>query len=339
MPVTLKDIAKQAGVSSSLVSFYLGHPDTTRVAAATQKKIDAAVKALGYRRNEAARSLRSGKSRAVGMLLGAITQPHQAFLAQTMMNELKSRGYRLLLGITNYNQIEEQQALSDMLAQQVDAIYYELFLDQTSEIATRLAAEKYPILLHQRSSIFDSIYYDDADSFKEAVAEFCKAGCKKVALVESECSERYGLFAAFAASQNLQTYRVDYPSYAALPEIFEELAEDRPDGVIFMEGINVSERMFRYYADRKIDYHPHCMVQSGALNAVEDYSHYLGAVNYSTTQFIQLACDKLVQMIEQPGEISEQKVPTVFFSRAEWKKRHLATKPDWLDDWYWPLRW
>lgn len=339
MPVTLKDIAKHAGVSSSLVSFYLGHPDTTRVAAATQKKIDEAVKALGYRRNEAARSLRSGKSRAVGMLLGAITQPHQAHLAQAMMNELKSRGYRLLLGITNYDQAEEQQALGDMLAQQVDAIYYELYLDQKSEIAARLAADKFPILLHQKSKMFHSIYYDDTESFKDAVAEFRKAECRKVALVESVCSERFDLFHQYAASQNLETYQLTYSSYAALPEIFEQLAAERPDGVIFMEGVNVSERMFRYFADRKIDYHPCCMVQAGALNGLKDYSYYLGAVNYCNHDFVKSACDKLIRMIEQPGEISVQQIRTKFLSRAEWEKRRIETRPDWLDDWYWPLQW
>ncbi len=339
MPVTLKDIAKHAGVSSSLVSFYLGHPDTTRVAATTQKRIDEAVKALGYRRNEAARSLRSGKSRAIGMLLGAITQPHQAHLAQAMMNELKARGYRLLLGITNYDQHEEQQALGDMLAQQVDAIYYELFLDQTSEIAGRLAAEKYPILLHQKSSMFHSIYYDDTESFKDAVAEFRKAGCQKVALVESTCSERFDLFYEYAASQNLEAYRAVYPSYTALPGIFEQLAKERPDGIIFMEGINVSERMFRYYAGHKIDYRPCCMVQSGVLNTLTDYSNYLGAVNYCNHNFVKSACDKLIQMIEQPGEIGEQKIRTAFLPRTEWERRRIEIQPDWLDDWYWPQQW
>ena len=55
MKATLKDIAARVGVTSQLVSFYLNHPETTRVARETREKIDAAVKELNYRPNSVAR--------------------------------------------------------------------------------------------------------------------------------------------------------------------------------------------------------------------------------------------------------------------------------------------
>ena len=57
MKATLKDIAARVGVTSQLVSFYLNHPETTRVARETREKIDAAVKELNYRPNSVARAL------------------------------------------------------------------------------------------------------------------------------------------------------------------------------------------------------------------------------------------------------------------------------------------
>ena len=56
MKATLKDIAARVGVTSQLVSFYLNHPETTRVARETREKIDAAVKELNYRPNSPAPS-------------------------------------------------------------------------------------------------------------------------------------------------------------------------------------------------------------------------------------------------------------------------------------------
>src|SRR5574344_1346451 len=143
MKITLNDIAQHAGVSRSLVSFYLGNPGTTRVAEKTRARIDLAVRELGYRRNEAARSLRMGKSKTIGLLTGDITRPGQAFLIQTLMNALKQRGYRLSLEISAGDPEELQSALRGMLACQMDGIICELPFDEKSPAAQSLEETHY----------------------------------------------------------------------------------------------------------------------------------------------------------------------------------------------------
>ena len=69
MRVTLKNIAEAATVSPSLVSFYLRNPDTTRVAAATRKRIDKVIKELGYVHNKMAAEMRTGVTKTVALLL------------------------------------------------------------------------------------------------------------------------------------------------------------------------------------------------------------------------------------------------------------------------------
>ena len=69
MRATLSDIAKQVGVSKSLVSMYLNnHRLSRKIAAETKRKIDQAVRELDYRPSFTARALSNGKTRTIGMI-------------------------------------------------------------------------------------------------------------------------------------------------------------------------------------------------------------------------------------------------------------------------------
>ena len=71
MRATLSDIAKQVGVSKSLVSMYLNnHRLSRKIAAETKRKIDQAVRELDYRPSFTARALSNGKTRTIGMICG-----------------------------------------------------------------------------------------------------------------------------------------------------------------------------------------------------------------------------------------------------------------------------
>ena len=67
--VTLYDVALRAGVSPTMVSYVLRSGENGKSSPATRKRIYAAVKELGYRVDYAARALRSGNSRMIGVLL------------------------------------------------------------------------------------------------------------------------------------------------------------------------------------------------------------------------------------------------------------------------------
>ena len=70
---TIRDVAERAGVSKSLVSLVLqGSP---KVSADRRAAVDRAIAELGYRPNAAARTLREGRSRAIGVLLNDVRHP------------------------------------------------------------------------------------------------------------------------------------------------------------------------------------------------------------------------------------------------------------------------
>ncbi len=73
--VTIRDVAARAGVSQPTASLVLGQHPKARVAAATRERVLAAAEALGYRPNVVARSLVSGRSFALGLVVPDLRNP------------------------------------------------------------------------------------------------------------------------------------------------------------------------------------------------------------------------------------------------------------------------
>jgi DNA-binding LacI/PurR family transcriptional regulator len=96
-PVTSVDVARHAGVSQATVSLVLSGKSAGRVSATTEATVRRAAEELGYRPNLAARALRTGTARAVGLVVPDITHP---FLGQVMRGtQLAARraGYAVVL--------------------------------------------------------------------------------------------------------------------------------------------------------------------------------------------------------------------------------------------------
>ena len=71
--VSVRDVAQRAGVSVGTVSNVMNHPD--KVAAATVLRVQAAIDELGFIRNDAARQLRDGRSKTIGMVVLDVRNP------------------------------------------------------------------------------------------------------------------------------------------------------------------------------------------------------------------------------------------------------------------------
>lgn len=85
-PVTLSDVARHVGVSAQSVSNALNQPE--RVAPATRERILAAVQELGYRPNRSARTLRSQRSRLIGVKVEASRGDRAALLLDQFLHAL-----------------------------------------------------------------------------------------------------------------------------------------------------------------------------------------------------------------------------------------------------------
>jgi DNA-binding LacI/PurR family transcriptional regulator len=93
--VVAKDVARKAGVSIATVSATLN--GTKNVSEKLQKRVYAAVDAVGYTPNMAAQSLKTGTSHIIGLILPDITNPFFAVLARAVETAASAQKYTVLL--------------------------------------------------------------------------------------------------------------------------------------------------------------------------------------------------------------------------------------------------
>lgn len=95
--VTSQDIARQAGVSQTTVSFVLNDRKDMAIPAETRERVLRVARELNYVPNACARGLVSGRTRAIGVSAGRPTDPHYAGLLDDLLRNARERAYHLLV--------------------------------------------------------------------------------------------------------------------------------------------------------------------------------------------------------------------------------------------------
>jgi LacI family transcriptional regulator len=120
MAIRLKDIARDLNVSIITVSKALrGHTD---ISEATRQRVLTRMKELDYQPNMAARSLATGQSSILGLIVPDLVHPFFAELAKSLGGTLRKRGYGLILASSEEDPAIEQAEIRMMLARGVDAL-------------------------------------------------------------------------------------------------------------------------------------------------------------------------------------------------------------------------
>jgi DNA-binding LacI/PurR family transcriptional regulator len=114
---TIKDVAKRAGVAISTVSAVLNR--SAPVSEETIGKVQLAVAEIGYMPHGVAQSLRSGRSRLIGLVVPNIANPHFAAVAREVENVCLAAGYTTVVYSTGQDSARESQVLKMMRMQRV----------------------------------------------------------------------------------------------------------------------------------------------------------------------------------------------------------------------------
>src|SRR6056297_668724 len=113
-------VAKAARVSPSTVSRAFNHPDLVK--ATTRKRVDAAVRRLGYIRNRAARTIHGIRSGTIGLIVPTIDHTIFAELIQSFSDAVAEQGFTILLASHDYSLEQEYALTRKMLEHRVDGI-------------------------------------------------------------------------------------------------------------------------------------------------------------------------------------------------------------------------
>ncbi len=113
-------VAKAARVSPSTVSRSFNHPDLVK--ASTRRKIDTAVRKLGYIRNRAAQTIHGIRSGTIGLIVPTVDHAIFAELIQSFADAVEAHGFTILLASHGYSLEREYELTRKMLEHRVDGI-------------------------------------------------------------------------------------------------------------------------------------------------------------------------------------------------------------------------
>ena len=172
---TSLDVARRAGVSQPTVSrvFTPG----ARVSAQLSEKVRTAARELGYRPNTLARSLITGKSRTIGLVVAYLSNPFYPEALEKLSVALRERGYHILV-IFAANQAEEADTIiEELIDHQVDGIIL-ASVSTSNQLTARLADLKIPFVLFNRGQEGDDVAAVTAANFEggRAAAHFLADG-------------------------------------------------------------------------------------------------------------------------------------------------------------------
>ncbi|AFL89161.1 transcriptional regulator [Terriglobus roseus DSM 18391] len=149
MRATLKDIAVAVGVSVITVSKVMrGHSD---IGAETRRKVLEKAKELNFRPNLQARSLVTGKSQLVGLVVPDLLHPYFVEIAQSLAAELRKKGYYLVLSSSEEDRGLEEQQMEHLLALRLDALVVASCASEPPALFGQIQQQGTPLILLDRS--------------------------------------------------------------------------------------------------------------------------------------------------------------------------------------------
>jgi LacI family transcriptional regulator len=181
MATRMKDIARDLGVSVITISKVLrNHPD---VGDETRERVLARVKELDYRPNLAARSLVTGRTYLVGLVVPDLLHPFFAEIAKSLSEVLRQSGYYLIVSSSDEDPDLEEQEINQLLARRLDTLII-ASCRSTVDMFFRIEKQQTPYVLIDRalpglSANFVGV--DDEAVGKIATQHLIDMGCKRLA--------------------------------------------------------------------------------------------------------------------------------------------------------------
>lgn len=175
--VTISDVARAAGVATSTVSRALSQPE--RVSKMMLQRVQAVASELGYHPNVNARSLKSGRTLSMALLIPGVTNPYFFDLIRGTQTEAKLWGYRHMLIDTEASVELEERALRE-LPGSVDGVV--LTGSRQSDERVRAVAERLPLVVVNREiEDVPSVVVDTAPAAAQAMEYLVSLGHRRIA--------------------------------------------------------------------------------------------------------------------------------------------------------------
>lgn len=235
--ITIKDIAKEAGVSIALVSFVMNNrigddgKQKYRVSEATRDRILEVAKRLDYRPNSAARMLRQGKTGAIGVILSDLANIFYGTIARQIEKEAHEGGYTVLFGSTEEDPERFGRLVRLFLEKDVEG-FIVVPCEGSGDWVEYLKASGKPFVVIDRYSPYHThplVITDNRGAMADAFKELRAQGARKIEMAAysmrvSSMTDREDMFRELAGP-DAKIYSMSYGT-------IEEDAEKAADSII-----------------------------------------------------------------------------------------------------------
>jgi LacI family transcriptional regulator len=184
--ITSKDIAEELGISRSVVSFVLnGKNKEMRISDELTKKVLDLVETRNYQTNHIAKSLKTGKTHTIGLIVADIANPFFSKIASEIEKEVRKKGYSVFFCSSNENKKNFSFQLENFINRQVDGLIL-IPPIKSDKILALLASQNIPFVIMDR--VFEnlganSVNINNHKAAYDATTRLINNGRKKVALI------------------------------------------------------------------------------------------------------------------------------------------------------------
>jgi DNA-binding LacI/PurR family transcriptional regulator len=233
MAITIKDVAKQARVSHSTVSRALH--GSSLISEETVERIRQIAVEMGYFPSAAARSLKTNRSHALGVIVSAIDDPFFSEILQGIEEIAQGQGYSMLMAASQRDPERERAIVQDMRERHVDGL---ILCSASFSVEQRRNLLEYgiPIVMVNNQAAEEyrySIYHDDVDGSRQVTRHLIELGHKRIAYLGNSLSGRTTLDRLTGFRQEMEAAGLDIPD-----EYILEIPGGAPE-----DGFNASNQI------------------------------------------------------------------------------------------------
>jgi len=194
MDVTIKDVAKAAGVSVATVSRVINGIES--VDEGLRIRVDQKIKELGFKPNHLARSLKSDVTNTIGVAVSDISNQFFVNVSRQIEKTSRKNGYSMMIASTDSDVKKEIDNINMFIAKRVDGM---VISPDSNDIADLITNINCPIVAIDRKvlkNICDSVYVDKEKSMYDVVRYLYERGHRNIAMVTGtkELSSNYDRF-------------------------------------------------------------------------------------------------------------------------------------------------
>lgn len=312
--ITIVDIAKKLNVSIGLVSVVLSNKwKKSRISPQMAKKVKETAIEMGYKKNILARSLRTGKSGLVGLVVADISNSYFGKMARFIENEVSKLDYQILLASSDES-AEKLESISDVfISRQVEAMIV-VPVEDSTDVLEYIKGENIPLALIDR-------YDDDVDENyvmtdnSESSAELCNVlkqkGYKKTAAfvfknrVSTNINRIKGYKQALEKDQefiNDQIFYFDSNNIQEQVQInIDQILLEGYDS-LFIVNYSIGLEVLKYFNEKGIQIPQKLGVV--AFDNIDFYQTYKPGITCIEQQFEEI-CKKTIDMLFIENDLKE----------------------------------